>query len=477
MEISFVYLNLGIDKWLSQGQLRDFNEYINEHANIKMRQFRDGDMDGSIDENNKIHELGMDGNVFDTVNMYSNDSYNHLPNVIDNTITYTCYIKNRFFQLFNAELINKIKAQTDSDIFVFSEFCNINKQLLDELQIQVGRHKKLKILKTGLDLIDLSSYYVQKYGTPGHFKKIMDIDHIGKHFLIGSRNKDYNIRADELANCNYDDAVNELKCQYIDNKIGNRRDFDFGCIQYGTIIPTNENMKPILIVNIHNRFHSADDVAKAIDKILKRTEENIIFIGDVNVFGKNKDKIRLKNKSERVYIADIETILKQFGFSVMEMGDYYEDIRDKCDKREKYLNLRVFHRLKHYKFNTELPHCDFDINVSSHNMIKFNLVREDNVNYNESEWPPLTDTTVEIAIVGKIVQKRGKRGVYTGKDWGRRDSNRKRSNRKDWDRRDSNRKGSNRKDWDRRDSNRKGSNRKDWDRKDWGRKDWGRRND
>jgi len=367
--ITFEYMNMGIDKWSQDPDFTNFDQYVKKYVdnkfdnNINIKDIKDGNMD-----------------IIDQLNHTKVVPLNFLKNNIDGKNTYSCYIKNRFFQVYNNHLVNRVSENLKPDVFVFSEFCDVNDKKIHDIKFKIKNVDAVQI-KPSIDILDLKSYYMQSYGKIN--SESPEIDNILKYFIVGSTKSDITVD-------NFIEPQNTTFTYNNDDNIVND-----GCIQV-SLLKIN-NKQDILIINVHNRFKKSNDISNMFKMIIEAYKyiKNILIIGDFNVetrFGKKILTSRelqyldncKKNKCNEIKnnILEVNTfynMLKEYGFDVESankvIDDYYVKVYKMCNTNLKKPHVKIMHKLENYELNIDIvPDCKFSFNASSHNILKFKLI-------------------------------------------------------------------------------------------------------
>ena len=356
MSINFVYINMGIDKWPNTKTTQNFEKLINSYSKTRINRIQD-----------HLYNLVEKGSQ-PTSLAYSKDGtpMSTKRNFPDYKGT-SCYIKNRFFQLYNQKLAESIHNNVESStVFILSEFCHPDFDGKNVMSFRINDSKKDVNINKLLDTLQMHSYHLQYYGSSKRFRNLPQTNDIKKYFATGTTYDNNYIITDE--------SSQDTKHKNINNEeLGNRKDKYFGVIQISILKSNDNSFNEIVIVNIHNRFYKVDEFKDALDDIFnKRYKEhnNIIFIGDLNIRNNN---IPFK-EDDNIYTMDnLDEYMNNINFIKHDIDAIYNAYIKKCDFNRKMQHLILYSRLDNFNLSLKEVNCNLQFKTSSHHIIRFTL--------------------------------------------------------------------------------------------------------
>ena len=375
MKIQFVFGNVGIDRWIEERVYKDLDTYI--------RKTNDGwfyNLLKTVESENhekfkSILSMGLNSKDFKDIS--------------------TCYIRNKFFMLYNNSLLRKLREKFSNVVFILSEFCHINYQasnlppevtqrgvIIESLNGKVEIEKNISVL-------DCENYFVQRS------QKSPDIQdgHVSnKYFITASCLRDPGVYIHN--------TINDEK-KFIDSEVNTSSlDKYFGCAQVSYLIVKD---KPrVCIINFRNRIYYISELIQVMQRLMNqyKDESNIVFVGDINCGIKTVKSRKGKDPYYDKYTTNefCQDFCNRFyGIKVHSRSDISKDTnklissnqrftdetpmienlymqKTGCKTGAKSTHLRLFHYLNDYTLRIDTnKRCDISFKTSAHEFILFEL--------------------------------------------------------------------------------------------------------
>lgn len=321
---------------------------------------------------------------------------------------YTCYYNNEIFRKYNEELYTLIKQDFGQyDVLSLIEACDasLNNIFNDAKKMIIQEYTYPPDSYTRELGSSINQIFTEGPQNSTKIKAMIQLsnnvniemtkagEHIFQKYFNYIKDQDKWLIKDDKTNLDYcpQDRSRIPKC-LTETTSGNKTIIGrnialypptFGNVQ-ASYISDSKNQKYILLLTIHNKFYSHDDLNK-FEKLLDHivaNEDNVIFTGDFNLYQStgrydpkdcNKNRGYNPNNLNQVCVQTREGshLLNIHGMQYLDLKNIYQEDKT-CNNYVKRDHMKLFYKLTNYNITldtSKYTNCLYHFNTSSHIMI------------------------------------------------------------------------------------------------------------